>query len=116
MIDPRVLKDFNHLANRVVKLRRVEAYDRVDNNVTVSLDPPVAFRLTHGSLEHTCDGWFDPIYDIEPVDPADPQLAPYRSFWCYGISYHKQTGKIEEGDIYSFQLMDGAWTLYNGSP
>ena len=63
-----------------------------------------------------CDGWFDPIYDLEPVDPADPQLAPYRSFWCYGISYHKKTGKIEDGDIYSFQLMDGSWTLYKGTP
>jgi len=116
VIDPRVLKDFNYLKNKVVKLLRVEAYDRLDNNVTVCLDPPVAFRLTHGLLEHTCEGWLDPIYDVDPIDPFEPWLAPYRSFWCYGLSYHEKTGRIEESDIDSIQMPDGNWVHYNGVP
>ena len=136
MVDPRVQADFDRLAGHVFKLRRVEAYiGDTDDQRTVVLDPPVEFKLqgdfvpSHildrlingvevlppggaGHLGRVNDDWLDPIYDVEPVDPEDPQVAKYRSFYCYGKSYNLKTGAVEEGDVVSVRRIDGSWVMY----
>ncbi len=140
-IDKRVQADFDALLSHSFKLCRAEAYvGDSDQQVTVVFDPPVEFKLCgdivprsimekilpsvlmqiastptdnrHHCLAHTCDDWLDPIYDVEPVDPTDPRVAKYRSFYCYGKSYNADTGAVEEGDIVSIRRLDGSWAMY----
>lgn len=135
MIDPRVQKDFNRLLGHHFKLRSVQAYLKdSDEQVTVVLDPPVAFHIEGDPgpfhfcdllepkkdtkpdtqcLDRVVDDWIDPIYDVVPVDPDDLQIQKYRSFYCYGKSYHITTGEVQEGDVVSVQRMDRSWALYN---
>lgn len=101
MIDPRVQADFDALKPYQVSVCRAQAYvGDSDNQTMVSFTPPVLFWITGGDcLGRTNDEWLDPIYDIEPCDPQNPQVQGYRSFYCYGVSYNTKTGETQPGDI-----------------
>jgi hypothetical protein len=98
--------DYARLRGTVVMLAAVEAYRVGTDDVrTVALTPPVAFKISvtmsDDMITRTNDPWIDPIYDVDPVDPSDPQVVNYRSFWCYGISYNYESGEQQPGDFAS---------------
>lgn len=98
-----VKRDYAAVAGKVVMLKAVSGYDHADNNVDRPLDPPVAFKVStevpEGELTRAVDNWIDPIWDVEPCDPRDPQIADLHSFCCYGQSYHLFEPKEEPGDL-----------------
>jgi hypothetical protein len=109
VIDPRVQADFDELHPHLVSVRCAQAYiGDSDDQTTVLFAPPVIFRITGGDcLGRTNDDWLDPIYDIEPCDPRDPQVQGYRSFYCYGASYNTKTGETQHGDIVGVHMSFG---------
>ena len=95
-------RDYAAVAGKIIMLKSVTGYDRAENNVDRPLDPPVAFKVSatnpESELTRVVDDWIDPIYDVEPVDPRDPQIADLCSFYCYGISYHLYKDSQEPRD------------------
>lgn len=88
--------EYEALRGRVVLVSEVCCYTEQDDSADVPLDPPVAFRVVGTRAEDTAhwnDDWLDPYLDVEPVDPADPQLAGLRSFWIDGTSINPTTGE-----------------------
>lgn len=70
-----------------------------DEQVDLSLDPPVRFivddaKPEHGVL-HDTGTHLDPYWDLTPCNPADPQIAHLRSMYTYGPSYDLKTGEKE---------------------
>lgn len=98
-----VKQDYAAVAGKVVMLKSVTGYDKAENNVDRPLDPPVAFRVSdltpQGELCRVVDDWIDPIWDVEPVNPDDPQIEDLQRFYCYGTSYHLYSEESEAGDL-----------------
>lgn len=105
-----VQRDYAAVAGKVVLLKGVCAFAKSDSGDAVDreLDPPVEFRISStacsSDLNRVCDQWVDPVYDCDPVNPGDPQLAGLESFSCYGTSYHRFSDETEPGDIYTGPL------------
>jgi hypothetical protein len=113
-LDPRVVAEIEAFSSHRIALCRAEAYvGDTDQHVALVFDPPVEFRLSQirtaasltptdaafRGLQNVCDDWLDPYMDVEPIDPSDPQVSRYRSFYCYGTSYHLRNGSIQPGDV-----------------
>lgn len=97
-----VKRDYAAVAGKIIMLDGVTGYNAQDNAVDRTLDPPLAFRVSaevpDSEINRVCDEWVDPVWDVVPLEPKDPQISDLGSFFCYGPSYHLFSEKSEAGD------------------
>ena len=99
----RVKQDYAAVAGKVVLLKSVSGYLSNGDSTDRPLDPPLEFKVSTTvpaeDLNRVNDSWVDPIWDVVPVNPGDPQLAGIDSLYCYGTSYHVVDDLTEPGDV-----------------
>jgi hypothetical protein len=92
----RAEADAKRVNGRIVLLRGVNAYGPGDDSDYYYFSPPIPFRVDHAEIDHVCEEWLDPLWDVTPVLPDD-QLDGLRSFWADGPSYNLNDGRRESG-------------------
>ena len=98
-------QDHAQALGRVLLAKVVSGY-RDDECIDVICDPPARLRVAATprlDLHHwTCDGWLDPYWNVELVEPH-PALAGMTSLWTFGPSYNITTGEIQGTSEWSFE-------------
>lgn len=85
-------RDYFPVQGTIIEVSSVDCYDERDDPTTLEFATPKRFVVSadmpsKGDIERWMgEHWLDPVYDVEPCDPNDPDLVGFRSFWVYGTS------------------------------
>lgn len=71
--------------------------DKNDDSCEFYLKTPAKCRVLESSrksLDHWNDGWLDPYWDLELIEPH-AELSGHRSLWTFGSACYHMDGRIE---------------------
>lgn len=88
----QAVADYRAHVGKVVYIKRLTAYpDNALDSVDLVLDPPLPVIVKTTALENIRrwmdHEYLDPIWDIEPLNPLDPQLQGFHVYDVYAKSY-----------------------------